>query len=66
MNIPMLRGKMTEKGYNVDRLADEMGKDRATIFRKLNAAEKFTIGEAMAIKSILGLTSEDASLIFLE
>jgi plasmid maintenance system antidote protein VapI len=62
----MLRGKMTEKGYNVDRLAAEMGKDRATIFRKLNAAEKFTIGEAMDIKSILGLTSEEASLIFLE
>lgn len=66
MNVPKLKGQMTEKGYNVDRLAAEMGIDRATLYRKLNEGEKFTIGEAMSIKTILHLSSEDASAIFLE
>lgn len=65
MNIPMLRGKMVEKGYTVESLAAELCMDRATLYRKLNDAEKFTIGEAKRIKKILDLTDEDACIIFL-
>lgn len=64
MNVPKLKGKMIEKGYNVDRLAEKMNIDRSSLYRKLNNGEKFTIGEAQKIKNTLGLTKDDASAIF--
>lgn len=66
MNIPKLKRKMKEKGYNVDRLAAEIPCDRTTLYRKLNRAEKFTVGEVQSIKRVLGLTNEEATLIFLK
>ena len=65
MNLQMLRGKMVEKGFNVERLSAEIGIDRATLYRKLNKTDKFTIGEAVRIKVALCLTNEEASAIFL-
>lgn len=65
MNIPKLKGKMVEKGMNVETLAAKIDMDRSTLYRKLDAAEKFTIGEARKIKAVLGLTNEDATAIFL-
>ena len=65
MNLQMLRGKMVEKGFNVERLSAEIGIDRATLYRKLNKTDKFTIGEAVRIKAALCLTNEEASAIFL-
>lgn len=65
MNLQMLRGKMVEKGFNVERLSEEIGIDRATLYRKLNKMDKITIGEAVRIKTALCLTHEEASTIFL-
>lgn len=64
MNIAKLKGKMVEKGMNVDELATKVGINRSTLYRKLDGGEKITIGEAMKIKKALGLTSEEASVIF--
>lgn len=64
VNIAMLKGKMVEKGINAERLAEAMGIDRATLYRKFDKAEKITIGEAMRIKAILGLTDQEAYQIF--
>jgi plasmid maintenance system antidote protein VapI len=64
MKILKLRGKMVEKGMNVESLASAMDIDRATLYRKLNDGEKFTIGDAKKIKTALDLTDEEANDIF--
>ena len=64
MNVAKLRGKMTEKGFNVERLAPMIGIDRATLYRKLNNWEKITIGEALKMKDVLEMTDDEAGLIF--
>ena len=65
MDSNKLKGKIIEKGWNVEKLAEHIGVDRATMYRKLNNFEKITIGEAMKIKEALNLSNEDASSIFL-
>lgn len=64
MNILMLKGKMVERGFNVERLAASMYIDRSSLYRKLNSCEKFTIGDVQKIKEILKLSDEEARAIF--
>ena len=66
MNIAKLKGKMVEKGINVETLASKMNIDRSTLYRKLDGGEKFTIGEARKIKDILHLTLNEATSIFFD
>ncbi len=66
MNVLKLRGKIVEKGINVEALANSINIDRATLYRKLNDGERFTIGEALRIKDALELTAEEACAIFFE
>lgn len=66
MKILKLRGKMVERGMNVETLASIMGIDRATLYRKLSDGEKFTIGDAKKIKAALMLTNEEANEIFFD
>ena len=65
MNIQMLKGKIVEKGFNVDGVASMIGIDRSSLYRKLNDGEKITIGEARRIKDALDLSDEEATVIFL-
>ena len=65
MKLNKLKSKIVEKGMNVETLAEKIGVDRTTLYRKLNNFDKITIGEANRIKAILELTNEEASSIFL-
>lgn len=65
MNIKKLKSKIVEKGLNVEKLANLIGMDRSSLYRKLANPRRITIGEAMRIKDALGLTAEEASQIFL-
>ena len=65
MNINKLKSKIVERGMNVETLAEKIGVDRSSMYRKLNNFEKITIGEANRIKSVLELTDEEAVAIFL-
>ena len=65
MNLNKLKGKIVEKGMNVEILGAMIGIERATLYRKLNNFEKITIGEAKKIKIALELSNEDAIEIFL-
>ena len=65
MNVNKLKGKIVEKGINVAILSDIIGVDCSTLYRKLNASEKITIGEAKKIKDVLELRNEGAYDIFL-
>jgi DNA-binding Xre family transcriptional regulator len=66
MNVLKLKGRMVERGMNVERLAEKISIDRATLYRKLNKSENITVGEAQRIKDALELTREEASVIFFE
>lgn len=65
MDIKKLKGKITEKGMNVETLASLIGVDRSSLYRKLNEFEKIKIGEARKMKEVLGLSDEEATSIFL-
>lgn len=65
VNILMLKGKVIERGYNLEKLAETLGIDRSTLYRKLNnAGEDFTIKQANEIVSLLKLSSDEAVSIF--
>ena len=64
-NVNKLKGKMVENGMSVAILAEKIGIDKATLYRKLNNnAENLLIRDANAIISALGLTSDEALAIF--
>lgn len=65
MNINKLKGKIVENGMNVEQLADAIGIDRSSLYRKLNNAEKITIGEAVKMKETLCMSDAEACEIFL-
>lgn len=64
MNVAMLKKKIGERGINVETLAEKIGIDRSTMYRKLNADISTTVAEAVKIKDALGLTNEEARSIF--
>ena len=65
MKLNKLKAKIIEKGLNVEGLADKIGMERSTLYRKLNNFEKITIGEAVKMKDALEMTDAEANDIFL-
>jgi len=65
VNINKLKGKIVENGMNIEEFADRIGMHRTSLYRKLNNAEKITIGEAVRMKSELRMSDADAVEIFL-
>lgn len=65
VNVNKLKAKFMENGLNVDAMAQKLGVDKATLYRRLsNNGESFTIGEADAISAELKLTGEEVNAIF--
>ena len=65
MKLNKLKAKIVELGMNVETLADKIGMERSTLYRKLNNFEKITIGEAIRMKDALSMTDAEATDIFL-
>lgn len=65
MKLYKLKAKIVENGTNVEAVADYIGIDRSSLYRKLNNFDKITIGEATKLKECLHMTNEEASDIFL-
>ena len=65
MKLDLLKGKIVANGMNVEQLAKNIGIDRSSLYRKLNNADKITIGEAMKMKEALSMTTDEATEIFL-
>lgn len=65
MQLNKLKAKIVERGMNVEGLADAIGIDRSSMYRKLNNFDKISIGEATKIKAALEMTDAEASDIFL-
>lgn len=65
MNVNKLKAKIVERGMNVEAFAEAIGIGRSSLYRKLNASEKITIGEAQKMKDALNMTDDEAYEIFL-
>lgn len=64
-NMNKLRGKVIENGMSIEQLAEQIGIDRATLYRKIASdGRTFTVKEADDIKRVLNLSVEDAFAIF--
>lgn len=66
MNVNKLKGMLVAKGMNVEALADMIGTERSSMYRKLANFEKITIGEAKKIAIALEMSDEEAIDIFLK
>lgn len=64
VNIRKLRATMVEKDVSVKTLADAIGVDQATMYRRFNAGDTFSIKEASTIAKILDLNSDELNNIF--
>lgn len=66
MKSNKLKGKIVEKGMNVEQVAEMIGIDKATFYRKLNDFDKFTVGDVTKIKDVLCLSTQEACAIFID
>ena len=64
VNVNKLRGRIVEAGKTVTELAEDIGVDKATLYRKLNNPEMITLKEATVIAKSLALSADDAMAIF--
>lgn len=65
VNVNKLKGKIVEKGMTVANLAEKLGIDRATLYRKLsNGGETMLVRDANNIVTALNLTADEAIAIF--
>lgn len=65
VNINKLKGKIIENGMTVAGLAEKIGIDRATLYRKMsNDGETMLVKDANNIVSALSLTADEAVAIF--
>ena len=65
VNVNKLKGKIVECGLNIAELAERIGLDKATLYRKINNnCESVSIREANLIAKELHLTADDIHAIF--
>ena len=64
VNILKLKGKIVEKGFNVERLAESTEVSKHVLYQRLKKSEDFTIKEVVAIANVLDLSSEELNDIF--
>lgn len=67
VNINKLKGKIVESGMNIEKLANKIGIDKSTLYRKLTVnGESITIKEATLIAKELKLTHSEVNSIFFD
>ncbi len=65
VNIELLKEKIAACGLNIKKVAEMIGIDESTFYRKLKAnGETFTVKEVYAIIDILHIDKRDAGEIF--
>jgi len=58
------KGAVVARGKTVEGMADVMGVNAATLYRKINGASDFTRQEIQAVRFALSLTDDDVMDIF--
>jgi len=65
ININKLRGKIAEKGLNISKLAELIGVDKSSMYRKIKlGGETLTIKEVELIVKALDLSTDEFEQIF--
>lgn len=65
MNTQMLKGKIVEAGTTQEAIADSIGMDRSTFYRKMKRmGNTFTVAEMNGMIKSIPLSKEDAVTIF--
>jgi DNA-binding phage protein len=64
VNVKKLKSTINNKDSSIDKLALDLGIDRATLYRRLKDGNSFNIGEVAKIKKSLNLSREEAVEIF--
>lgn len=64
VNIPKLKGKMVEMSVSAETLANHMGINVATLYRRFNEPDSFTVKEVRQISELIHLTANDVDSIF--
>lgn len=65
LNINKLKGKIVENGFSMENVADKIGIDKSTFYRKMSYnGDKFTIKEANNLVDLLKIEPEEAAAIF--
>ncbi|RKD33963.1 helix-turn-helix domain-containing protein [Lacrimispora algidixylanolytica] len=65
MNTQMLKGKIVESGITQEAVADAIGMNRCTFYRKMKRkGNTFTVEEMNKIVQVIPLSREEAVLIF--
>lgn len=65
-NMDRLKEKMSERNISHEELAQKLGIDVSTLYRKLKSdGMTFTVGQLHIIVDVLGLSDDDAASIFL-
>lgn len=60
MNTRLIREKVKSKGLSLEELANDIGIDRSTLYRKLqDDGETFKVSEMKLLISVLELTPDD-------
>lgn len=65
VNIRKLKAKLVEKDISIIELANVLGIDKSTVYRKLKSGENFTVKDVEKISKALSLTYDDINDIFL-
>jgi hypothetical protein len=63
LNVQKLKGKIVEKGKNIESISAELGVNPATFYRKMKN-NSFEIREVDRLVKILSLNCDEASAIF--
>lgn len=58
------RGAIVSRGYTVDAIADLVGINQATLYRKINGTSEFTRQEIQTIRLALDMSDEEVMNIF--
>lgn len=64
VDVPRVRGKMAEKGYNISSTAEKLDVDRNTLTSYLKNPEKMPYNVVSQLAEILCDSSDEATAIF--
>ena len=65
MNVQMLKGKIVEACTTQEAIADTIGMNRSTFYRKMkNMGNTFTVGQMKKMVDAIPLSTEEAINIF--
>lgn len=64
VNTDKLRGKMREKRYTIQTLAQAVNLSKTGLFNKIHGKKEFLCSELQTIKKVLNLTEEEFESIF--